>query len=219
MHSGKKAILSWVMLLCAVFATGCKGGSGEEDALVCVEQADMPEDIKESPAAEDAEKDAKASSVDEGGIIYVDVRGQINNPGVYELTSESRVYEAIEKAGGLMQTAAEAAVNQAERLTDGQQIYIPSEEEWQKAGADKSLTVSGAAKTGNINGSNSDGKVNLNTASKEEIMTLSGIGEVKADSIIRYREEHGGFQSVEDIKKIEGIKDGVFNKIKNQITI
>ena len=62
-------------------------------------------------------------------------------------------------------------------------------------------------------------KVNLNTASKEELLSLTGIGDVKADSIVKYREEHGSFQSVEDIKKIEGIKDGVFNKIKDRITV
>lgn len=137
--------------------------------------------------------------------IYVHVCGEVNSPGVYELPTGSRVYAAIEAAGGITEKAA-ASLNQAEKLSDGQQIYVPSGEEaesraWYGQGADEA----------------DDGKVNLNTAAKEELMTLSGIGEVKAEAIIRYREENGGFSSIEELKEIEGIKDGVFNKVKDKI--
>lgn len=177
--------------------------------------------------------DAPGADAAGTGMIYVDVCGQVRNPGVYKLTSDSRVYEAVEKAGGMTKKAAASSVNQAERLSDGQQIYVPSKDEQaQGAGDEQAAKDAGAAKTGSAgaagtggsagaggSGTANGGKVNLNTASKEELMALSGIGEVKADAMIRYREEHGGFQSVEDVKKIEGIKDGVFNKIKDQITV
>lgn len=216
MRGRKEIIISWVMFVSAAFlTTGCIKETGEEEtSLVRVEQADIPEE-EEKAAKEDAEDGGEESKT---GIIYVDVCGQVKNPGVYQLTDESRVYEAIEKAGGMTKKAVAESVNQAERLTDGQQIYIPSEEERYEADREGAMLPAGKAAV-NTKEDGTGGKVNLNTASKEEIMTLSGIGEVKADSIIRYRKEHGGFQSVEDIKKIEGIKDGVFSKIKDQITI
>ena len=114
----------------------------------------------------------------------------------------------IEAAGGMTEKAAESAINQAEKLSDGQQIYVPSEEE-----------SSEQPGKGNQAQEPDDGKVNLNTAEKEELMSLSGIGEVKAEAIIRYREEKGGFTSIEELKEIEGIKDGVFGKVKDQIKI
>lgn len=216
MRGRKEIIISWVMFVSAAFlTTGCIKETGEEEtSLVRVEQADIPEE-EERAAKEDADDGGEESKT---GIIYVDVCGQVKNPGVYQLTDESRVYEAIEKAGGMTKKAAAESVNQAERLTDGQQIYIPSEEERYEADREGATLPAGKAAV-NTKEDGTGGKVNLNTASKEEIMTLSGIGEVKADSIIRYRKEHGGFQSVEDIKRIEGIKDGVFSKIKDQITI
>lgn len=209
MRGKKKVILLCAMLLCTVYvAAGCESDT-KEDNLVSVEQADILPDVEQ-----EAEKEVTSDTadVDETGVIYVDVCGEVNHPGVYQLTGKSRVYEAIEKAGGLTKNAAKACVNQAEKLADGQQIYILSKDEMERGGAE-----AGGASVSEF--PVSDGKVNLNTASKEELMTLGGIGEVKADAIIRYREEHGSFQSVEDVKKIEGIKDGVFNKIKDRITI
>ena len=246
MHSRKNVIILWAMLLCAVFMTGgCKKDTGEENALVSVEQTESPIDIEGGEDEEsaipkdeerkrtldqsnaDSEVEESAADIPEGknsGGIYVDVCGHVKNPGVYQLTEESRVFEAIEKAGGMTKNAAAASVNQAERLTDGQQIYIPSEDEQKESresgtypavrGADE-----GNMKTGAADSLMDNGKVNLNTASKEELLSLTGIGDVKADAIVKYREEHGSFQSVEDLKKIEGIKDGVFNKIKDRITV
>ena len=133
--------------------------------------------------------------------MYVHVCGQVKNPGVYCLKEGSRLYEAIDAAGGLTEQAAADYLNQAKTLEDGEQIVVPSNDE---------IAVSKEAP---------DGRVNLNHASKEELMMLSGIGEAKADAIIKYREEHGGFQSIEEIMDIEGIKEGVFQKIKDQIKV
>ena len=102
-------------------------------------------------------------------------------------------------------------LNQAESLKDGQQVYVPSKGEAE--------TDADSWKGERVMREKDNGKVNLNTAGKEELMTLTGIGEAKAESIIRYREENGGFQTPEDLMKIEGIKTGVFDKIKEQITV
>ena len=118
--------------------------------------------------------------------------------GVYELQQDSRVYEAIQKAGGFAENADISEINQAALLQDEEQIYVPAAGE-----VDHSLKEEGEA-------GDAGGEVNLNTATKEELMTLAGIGESKADSIIKYREEHGKFQSIEDIKQIEGIKEETF---------
>ena len=107
--------------------------------------------------------------------------------------------------------AAPEAVSQARTVADGEQIYVPTVREVQMQGAGVEDIVTGNADV--------SGKVNINTAGKEELMTLTGIGEAKAQSILDYREEHGKFGSIEDLMLIEGIKEGVFNKIKEDITI
>lgn len=93
---------------------------------------------------------------------------------------------------------------------------MPTQEETEESA--QSVSGRWADPNGNAGGSVSD-KININTAAKEELMTLSGIGASKAESILKYRQEHGNFQNIEDLKKIEGIKDGVFNKIKDDITV
>ena len=113
----------------------------------------------------------------------------------------SRLYEAIEKAGGYHEDADVNQVNGAQLLRDGEGIYIPFK------GEEGILPVQGMK-----------GKVNINKATEEELQTLSGIGPSKAKAIIQYREEHGGFKNIEEIKKIGGIGDKTFEKIKGDIT-
>ena len=115
----------------------------------------------------------------------------------------------------MTEAADQSFLNQAELLTDGVQIQVPTKEEV-ASGIAAEANTSGAP---GESGKTSQGKVNLNTATKEELMTLPGIGEAKADSILTYRESAGGFQSIEQIKEIEGIKDGVFEQIKERITV
>lgn len=137
--------------------------------------------------------------------IWVYVCGQVRHPGVYELPEGSRITDAVEAAGGMTEAAAETYLNLAEALSDGQKIEVPSVE---TAQALEEAAVDGAS-----------GLVNLNRATEAELMTLSGIGESKAKEIIRYRESKGGFQKPEDLMNIPGIKEGVFNKIRDQITV
>ena len=154
-------------------------------------------------AGEGEDNDAKET-------VFVYVCGAVNTPGVYELGKDARVFEAVELAGGLTADASAESVNQARTVTDGEQIYVLTREEAETQG------------TGVIDSTVTEGtdkKVNINTAGKEELMTLTGIGEAKAQSILDYREEHGRFGSIEDLMQIEGIKEGVFNKIKEDIMI
>ena len=108
----------------------------------------------------------------------------------------------MKAAGGLTKKASAESINQAEKMKDGQQITIPSKKQ-----------------TAKNEGSDSKAVININTAGVKELMTLSGIGEAKASDIISYREEHGPFSDISDIMKIQGIKEGIYHKIKDKITI
>lgn len=151
-------------------------------------------------------KDDKKKQQEEGKI-QVYVCGEVKNPGVYELDATDRIVSAIEAAGGLTKKASQESVNQAQKMEDGQQIYIPSKSESRGDSNEKA----GEKRTSNL--------ISLNQATKEELMTLPGIGQSKAEAILSYRQEHGKFSSIEDLMKITGIKDGVYNKIKDYITL
>lgn len=188
-----RRILRAVLVLICIFSlTGCEENT-DETVLQVVEEENVEIEKESNSEAETC--------------IYVHVCGHVANPGVYRLTKESRMFEAIEAAGGITEDAHETVLNLAEVLEDGQQIYIPSRKEVET----QEKTEKEAEKD--------DGKINLNSASKEELMTLSGIGEVKAQAIISYREEHGGFQSIEELTEVAGIKDASFQKVKDQIKV
>ena len=193
----KYAVMTVFFLISASFLFGC----GNKDSAV-------PETEEFLFSAEEEKSDHTSQKSEERKKVFVYVCGEVQASGVYELEQDSRVFEAIAKAGGLTENAAAEAVNQARVVVDGEQIYVPSLDE-----------VKGAGVVSEVTERTDDGKININTAEKEELMTLTGVGEAKAQSIIAYREEHGGFQSIEELMQIEGIKEGVFNKIKEDITI
>lgn len=140
---------------------------------------------------------------EELSCIYVDIDGAVNNPGVYEFTEGDRVIDAIDKAGGLKDTAYTKNINKARKLVDGEKIYIFDEGEY---------TLQDLYNDGN------EGKININTATKDNLMSLPGIGEVYAQRIIDYRNGKL-FSSIEEIKEVQGIGDKIFEKIKDSITI
>ncbi len=225
MQDSKKRMM--VLVLAAALAvcviTGCSKESDnvlEEIRMQTDEQVQTDEDadLEEPQLSEedsDIRKDVSRGNEKSEGKICVFVCGEVAAPGVYELASDSRIYQAIEAAGGLSESAAEDYVNQAELMTDGQRIYIPSAGEVQTNGL--GTLDSGGNDAGGQ--SASDGRVNLNTAGKEELMTLTGIGEKKAEAIIQYRDVSGGFGSIEELMQVEGIKEGTFEKIKEDIVI
>ena len=163
-------------------------------------------------------------------MIYVDVCGAVANPGVFQLAAGSRVFQAIEAAGGYLPKAVQNCVNRAGVLTDGQQLYILTQEEMERQGLDPA-EMSGAS-DGQMNGSagtgqntgmtaqvQQDNRININTADEAQLTTLTGIGATRAQAIIAYREENGPFAAIEDIMNVQGIKEGTFAKIKDEIVV
>ena len=177
----------------------------------------------------------KKEKKEENKIEYkVDIKGQINNPGIYTLDSNSRVIDVIEKAGGLTENANTSVINLSKKINDEMVIIIYSNDEvkeFEKT-KEKEELVQKKCRENEIYSlendacistqkeqSSTNSKVSINTASKEELMTLQGIGESKAKDIISYRETNGSFTNIEDIKKVPGIGDVLFAQIKENITI
>ena len=163
-------------------------------------------------------------------MIYVDVCGAVANPGVFQLAAGSRVFQAIEAAGGYLPEAALTCVNRAGVLTDGQQLYILTQEEMERQGLEPAEMagasdgqMNGSAGTGQNTGMTAqvqqDNRININTADEAQLTTLTGIGATRAQAIIAYREENGPFAAIEDIMNVQGIKEGTFAKIKDEIVV
>ena len=211
-----------VILGISCLMSACHGsGQNAEEAFTRIEEVQTEEeslevtDETENPETETSALE-EANGQEQKNPIWVYVCGQVVNPGVYELTEGDRITHAIAAAGGLTAEAGEVYLNQAAHLEDGQKIYVPSREEE----ASMAEEIQNSAPESSLSSETESGqKVNLNTASKAELTGLNGIGESRADAIIAYREQNGRFKSVEELKKIDGIKDGIFNKIKDQITV
>lgn len=142
--------------------------------------------------------------------IVIDVKGAVKQPGVYTMMSGERVIDAIEKAGGLLPDAEENQINLAGLLKDEMVIYVPHEGE--------EMTELAIQSNGGFS-SEDNGKVRINHASAEELQQLQGIGPSKASAIIGYREEHGPFQTVEELTQVSGIGEKTLENIKDQITV
>lgn len=139
---------------------------------------------------------------DAGNTVVAYICGAVNRPGVYVLDEPSRIVDLIEAAGGATEEADLSRINLAQKLADGQQVVVPGTDETQE----------------NVI-SSENGKVNLNFADKEELMTLPGIGEAKAEAILAYRQEIGWFESTEEIMNISGIKEKMYAKIADRIEV
>lgn len=149
-------------------------------------------------------------SSDKKSLIVVYVTGQVHTPGVYNLGQDARIYEAIELAGGFTRKACKISMNLAERVVDGQHIHVLSNEEYANINNNETAIIDEAS---------SDSLININTANKEELMQLPGIGEAKANAIITFRENSGDFNTIEEIMQVPGIKEGAFAKIKLLIKV
>lgn len=139
--------------------------------------------------------------------IYVHICGAVINPGVYQVPAGTRVYQALELAGGSSDDAYLSGINLADKLADGQKVYIPAEGE----------NAEGVLSTDS--GGVQSVMININTASEAELMTLPGIGQSRAKDIINYRVKNGFFESIDDIMKVSGIKEAAFEKIKDLIKV
>ena len=192
------------MILTEINSEAVTEGSGEADRIPVSEYEEMPE---------------QTVVFIEDTMITVHVCGAVMHPGVYELDEGSRVMDAVLAAGGFSQEADEEYVNLATVLSDGDKVRIPTQKE--TAVNDGISEAGGVTASGSMDETKNatQNKVNINTADAEELCTLPGIGQTRAESIISYREEHGFFSRIEDIMKISGIKENSFEKIKDKITI
>lgn len=181
-------------------------------------------------------------------FYYVDIKGAVKNPGVYKLKENSRVIDVINESGGLNENADTSILNLSKKIFDEMFIIIYTKDEINKyknetistkkinEKLEKEIIVIDENNSANIKSkqnTNSNKQkenvsetqkddnnlININTASKEELLTITGIGESKADSIINYRKENGSFEKIEDIKNVSGIGDSLFEKIKDYITV
>lgn len=140
-------------------------------------------------------------------VIFVDIKGEVRNPGVYQMKVGDRVKDALEAAGGLTAEADSQKVNLAKRLEDQMVIVVP------KVGEEAEEIPAGETR----NEATKEGKVNINTATVEELKTLKGVGEKKAEAIIEYRKKNGSFQTKEDLMKVRGIGKKLFESFQERI--
>ncbi|WP_418750241.1 helix-hairpin-helix domain-containing protein [Frisingicoccus sp.] len=181
----------WILILCSViFIGGCRS---EE---ILLESGEAPVEAAEGEESEITEETSE-------DLIYVYVCGRVKAPGVYAVRFGDRWVHALELAGGPLPEADLSGVNLASVLADGDKVYIPAEGE------------TGAA----YDGETGDSRVDINRASKDQLMTLPGIGEAKAEAIIAYRRDEGLFTAPEELMKVPGIKAGVYDQMKDSIRI
>lgn len=210
-------ILSKVLLVLLLFGLfGCGRRDSFQVALESetIDPYSVSEQESDVSQEDDVFKATEASASDEAAneeqILYVHVCGAVNKAGVYPCKQGDRVFQLIEAAGGFSVDACPEALNQAEKIEDGSRIYVPTVEEWEETGKQNLLENKDSA---------GDGRVNINTADAGLLCTLPGIGEAKAQAILSYREEKGGFQSTEEIQSVSGIGNGVYSKIKDLIKV
>lgn len=188
------------------------------------------------------EKVEDSSNVSEEKYIWVDIKGEVKKPGVYKLKENSRVIDAINVSGGLTKKAYTKYINLSRILKDENVIIVNSTSEIKKVSSGNNITevkINNDSKNSasiseselitndnvkseednTVNSLENNQKVNINTATKEELMKLSNIGESKAEKIIDYRTANGNFNSIEDIKKVSGIGDKLYDSIKENITV
>ena len=195
----------------------------------------LKKDSKEDIIVEKKEiKKEKKEVVEEN--IKVDIKGQVINPGIYSLKPDSRVIDVIAAAGGLTGEADTSVINLSKKIIDEMVIIVYSKaevadfhktkeiekqvEEQCHQKNEEALVNDACIKTEvEVQKEEKTGKVSINTATKEELMTLPGIGEAKAKEIINYRDKNGPFKTIEDLKKVTGIGDNIFAQIKENITV
>ncbi len=222
------SMAKWLALVMCILAAGfCYSCGAKEQEVIPVRKSELvteedsgrvSQDGESIPGYSAAEKQDSDEPVSDPEIpkenmqvCMVHVCGEVQTPGVYKLSEGQRIFEAIELAGGFTENAADDYLNLAQQVTDGMKIEVPDQEKALILQESGRTAAAGAA-------SSSDRRISINSAGKEELMTLSGIGEARAEAIIRYREEQGPFRQIEEIMQVPGIKDSAFQKIKDKIT-
>ena len=218
MKKQEQCMIPVFFVMCITLLT-VLGGCGRRDTFrfetaekTALTESHVP---TEDPSGEDFSGTDKAEEIAvsepaEPETIWVYVCGAVRVPGVYELPADGRVFQALDAAGGPLEGAELRSLNQAALLTDGEQITVYTAEEIEETGGIRPPDTEAQAGTG---------KINLNTADVSALTTLPGIGEGKAEEIIRYRERNGRFKKPEDLMKVPGIKEKAFERVKDKIIV
>ena len=229
--------IAFGVLISICLALSCYSIFRKEDKVETIENTNLMANVAEE------EKEEEPESL----IFHVDIKGAVNSPGVYEVKEGSIISDVITLAGGFTKDAVEDTINLSKKVSDEMVIYIYTEKEKVKSPANtgtytttstcntssyniedcvqKKESIITTSDTANSNSELSDTAedvnelININTASKSELTALNGIGDVKAQAIIDYRNTNGNFKSIEDILNVSGIGDAVFAKIKDYITV
>ena len=199
-----------------------------------IEKVEAIKEVKTEKIVEEKKEEMKEEKIK---YLKVDVKGEVKNPGVYELEEGKRVIDSINKAGGLTKNADTNYINLSKKIKDEMIIIVYSKEEIANLKDKENIIVYVEkececpsikndacvydSKEESIDSNNleKNDKININTATIEQLQTLSGIGEAKAKSIIEYREENGNFKNIEEIMNVSGIGESAYSKIKDNITV
>jgi competence protein ComEA len=152
-------------------------------------------------------------------VCYVDVKGEVKHPGVYKAELNNRVQDVVGLAGGFKSSADVNQINLAEKLHDEMVIYIPKKGERTLEAGTSGMPSAGSSQLTQTNGGSSQAKVNINTATAEELQKIPGVGPSKANAIIDYRTQNGLFKQEEDLKNVKGIGDKTYEKLADFITV
>ena len=206
---GFRLVICMLILFCGCLTGGC----GRRRAAELVSYA---------ATQDDEESRASAQEKDRQTEISVFVCGAVRNEGVYVLPEGARVLDAVNAAGGFSEEADTSYLNQAAYVTDAQKLVIPTKEEARALLEQEGSGTAGVPPDGSSDGpagQGGDGLIDLNTATVQDLMTIPGIGEVKAKGIITYRDQHGAFGDVSEITNVNGIGDAMLERIRPYITV
>lgn len=198
-----------VLLGSVIYVLYKNSQSNKEEVVDIFKEENEDKEIEENNKKEETSK------------VVVDIKGMVTNPGVYEVDSTMRVNDVIQLAGGLIEGADTSLINLAKIVTDEMTIIIYSNEEVQEkykeevCVCDCPLIENDAC----VDNGEGDHLININTCTLDELMEINGIGKTKAEAILKYRESNGDFNSIDDIKKVDGIGDALFEKIKAYIKV
>lgn len=224
-------------ILGCLFATAflCIGCAGQKEASLDMLQEETDSAKEELPVIQGTQDEASRQQETgqepaqevrtippdaDAEQIYVQVNGAVEKPGVYQMEAGGRIFQAIELAGGMTQEAAPQSLNQAAVAADGQVITVYTYQEWEEIQNSAGTLPEGAlTQTAADMQGIQDDRVNINTADLDTLCGIPGIGQTRARDIISYREQNGAFERIEDIQKVSGIKEGLFNRIKDKIKV
>ena len=213
-HKVMVAVLGSIMILLVIFLVWLQGAGtslDKQNDLTSIEDFSSISNTKDSSENSDKSDEKKNTT-----NVMVDIKGAVNKEGVYSLPENSRVTDLVKLAGGMTEEADKNSVNLAQKLTDEEVIYIA------KIGEDISvINVNSNKETNDGSRSNTDtsGKINLNSATLEDLKTISGIGEKRAQDILAYRDSNNGFTTVDELSNISGIGSKTLEKLKTEVTV